>query len=178
MDFQNLPAILTPDLGLLFWMLLAFLIIFFVLAKFGFPAITKMVEDRKAYIDDSLEKAREANEKIANIKQESEALLKEAREQQSQILKEAQATREKIVEKAQDKAREEGARIIADAKAEIESEKANAVSEIRKQVSKLSVEIASKILRQNLATDAKQMELIDRLLDEVSASSGENKENK
>jgi F-type H+-transporting ATPase subunit b len=79
MDFQNLPAILTPDLGLLFWMLLAFLIIFFVLAKFGFPAITKMVEDRKAYIDDSLEKAREANEKIANIKQESEALLKEAR---------------------------------------------------------------------------------------------------
>jgi F-type H+-transporting ATPase subunit b len=81
------------------------------------------------------------------------------------------------VEKAQDKAREEGARIIADAKAEIESEKANAVSEIRKQVSKLSVEIASKILRQNLAKDAKQMELIDRLLDEVSASSGENKEN-
>lgn len=63
MDLQNLPAILTPDLGLLFWMLLAFLVIFFVLAKFGFPVITKMVEERKAYIDDSLKKAHEANEK-------------------------------------------------------------------------------------------------------------------
>jgi F-type H+-transporting ATPase subunit b len=67
MDLQNLPSILTPDLGLLFWMLLAFLVIFFVLAKFGFPVVTKMVEERKAYIDDSLKKAHEANEKLANI---------------------------------------------------------------------------------------------------------------
>ena len=75
MDLQNLPAILTPDLGLLFWMLLAFLVIFFVLAKFGFPVITNMVEERKAYIDDSLKKAHEANEKLANIQQEGENLL-------------------------------------------------------------------------------------------------------
>ena len=80
MDFQNLPSILTPDWGLLFWMLLAFLVIFFFLAKYGFPAITKMVEERKAYIDESLRKAHEANEKLANIQQEGETLLKEARE--------------------------------------------------------------------------------------------------
>ena len=107
MDLQNLPSILTPDLGLLFWMLLAFLVIFFVLAKYGFPVVTKMVEERKAYIDDSLKKAHEANEKLANIQQEGENLLKEARERQQQILTEAAQTRDAIVEKAQMKAREE-----------------------------------------------------------------------
>ena len=77
---ENLPSILTPDLGLLFWMLLAFLVVFFVLAKYGFPAIINMVEGRNAYINDSLKKAHEANERLANIQQESEALLQEARE--------------------------------------------------------------------------------------------------
>ena len=66
----NLPSILTPDFGLLFWMLLAFLIVFFLMAKYGFPIITKMVEDRKNYIDESLQKAHEANERLAGIQQE------------------------------------------------------------------------------------------------------------
>ena len=69
MDFTQLPSILTPDLGLLFWMLLAFLVVFGVLAKFGFPVITKMVEERKQFIDDSLRKAHEASERLENIKQ-------------------------------------------------------------------------------------------------------------
>ncbi len=101
----NLPAILTPDLGLLFWMAIAFLVVFGVLAKFGFPAIIKMVDERKQYIDDSLRKAHEANEKLANIQKEGESILQEARERQAQILKEATATRDAIVEKAQEKAR-------------------------------------------------------------------------
>ena len=84
-------------------MLLAFLVIFFVLAKFGFPVITNMVEERKAYIDDSLKKAHEANEKLANIQQEGENLLKEARERQQQILTEAAQTRDAIVEQAAEK---------------------------------------------------------------------------
>ena len=70
MQSINLPSILTPDLGLLFWMLLAFLVVFCLLAKFGFPVITKMVEERKAYIDASLQKAHEANERLAGIEQE------------------------------------------------------------------------------------------------------------
>jgi len=170
MDLQNLPAILTPDLGLLFWMLLAFLVIFFVLAKYGFPVITKMVEERKAYIDDSLKKAHEANEKLANIQIESEALLKEARERQQQILSEAAQTRESIVEQAQTKAREEGARIISEAKAQIEAEKQNAISDIRKQVAELSVQVAEKVLREKLSSDAAQMKYVDKLLDEVSSN--------
>lgn len=166
----NLPAILTPDLGLLFWMALAFLVVFFVLAKFGFPAIIKMVDERKQYIDDSLRKAHEANEKLANIQKEGESILQEAREKQAQILKEATATRNAIVEKAQDKAREEGARLLSEAKAEIENEKQAAISDIRRQVATLSVEIAEKVLREKLSTDKAQMDLIDRMLDDVSSS--------
>ena len=171
MDLQNLPSILTPDWGLLFWMLLAFLVIFFFLAKYGFPAITKMVEERKAYIDDSLRKAHEANEKLANIQQEGETLLKEARERQAQILSEAASTRDAIVEQAQVKAREEGALIISEAKAQIEAEKQSAISDIRKQVAELSVTVAEKILRERLSGDADQMKYVDKLLDELSSNS-------
>ena len=169
MDFTKLPAILTPDLGLLFWMLLAFLVVFFVLAKFGFPAIVNMVSERKRYIDESLQKAHEASERLENIRQEGEAMLQEAREKQAQILKEAAQTRDDIVEKAQEKAKTEGARLLSEAKAEIESEKQQAISDIRTQVAELSVEIAGKVLREKLSSDAEQMKLIERLLDDVTA---------
>ena len=165
---ENLPSILTPDLGLLFWMLLAFLVVFFVVAKFGFPAIIGMVEDRKRYIDESLQKAHEASERLANIQKEGESMLQEARQKQAQILKEAAETRDAIVAQAQEKAREEGNRLISEAKGEIESQKQAAISEIRAQVAELSVKVAEKILRKELASDAAQMETIDRLLDEVT----------
>ncbi len=165
---ENLPSILTPDLGLLFWMLLAFLVVFFVVAKYGFPAIIGMVEDRKRYIDESLQKAHEASERLANIQKEGESMLQEARQKQAQILKEAAETRDAIVAQAQEKAREESNRIISEAKGEIESQKQAAISEIRAHVAELSVKVAEKILRKELASDAKQMETIDRLLDEVA----------
>ena len=165
---ENLPSILTPDLGLLFWMLLAFLVVFFVVDKFGFPAIIGMVESRKQYIDESLKKAHEASERLANIQKEGESMLQEARQKQAQILKEAADTRDAIVAQAQEKAREEGNRLIAEAKGEIESQKQAAISEIRAQVAELSVKVAEKILRKELASDAQQMETIDRLLDEVA----------
>ena len=160
--------LLIPSTGLLFWMALTFLVVLFILWKFGFPVITNMVKERKAFIDDSLRKAHEANERLANIQKEGETILQEAREKQAQILKEAAETRDAIVEKAQVKAREEGARLLSDAKAEIEQEKKAAIADIRKQVAALSVEIAEKVLRQNLQGDKAQMELIDRMLDDVS----------
>ena len=165
---ENLPSILTPDLGLLFWMLLAFLVVFFVVAKYGFPAIINMVEERKKFIDESLAKAKEASEKLSNIKAEVESLLQDARQKQAQILKEAAETRNAIVEQAQQKAREESNRLIAEAKAEIESQKQAAINEIRSQMAELSVKVAEKIIRKELSSDARQMETIDRLLDEVA----------
>lgn len=160
--------LLIPSTGLLFWMSLTFLVVLFILWKWGFPVITTMVKERKAFIDDSLRKAHEANERLANIQKEGESILQEAREKQAQILKEAAETRDAIVEKAQVKAREEGARLLEDAKAEIEQEKKAAIADIRKQVATLSVEIAEKVLRENLKGDKAQMDLIDRMLDDVS----------
>ena len=160
--------LLIPSTGLLFWMTITFLVVFFLLWKFGFPVITGMVQERKAFIDDSLRKAHEANERLANIQKEGESILQEAREKQAQILKEAAETRDAIVEKAQDKARQEGARLLDDARVAIEQEKKAAIADIRKQVATLSVEIAEKVLRQNLKDDKAQMDLLNRMLDEVS----------
>ena len=161
-------SLITPDFGLFFWMTVVFLVVFFILWKYGFPVIVKMVDERKAFIDESLKKAHEANERLANIQKEGESILQEVREKQAQILKEAAETRDAIVEKAQDKARSEGARLLEEAKAAIEQEKKAAIADIREQVATLSVEIAEKVLKQNLKDDKSQMDLIDRMLDEVS----------
>ena len=166
---MNLPSILTPDFGLFFWMLVAFLLVFLLLAKFGFPVITKSVEERKNFIDESLRKAHEAQERLANIEKEGESILQEAREKQTQILREAAQTRDAIVEQAQEKARQEGSRLLDEAKTAIAQEKNAAIADIRRQVAALSVDIAGKVLRENLKDDKSQMDLIDRMLDEVSA---------
>lgn len=151
-------------------MSLTFLIVLAILWKFGFPVIVNMVSERKEYIDSSLRKAHEANEKLANIQKEGESILQQAREQQAQILREAANTRDAIVEKARENARQEGARLLGEAKSEIENEKQAAISDIRRQVATLSVEIAEKILREKLTGDKAQMEMIDRMLDEVVSS--------
>lgn len=166
---MNLPSILTPDFGLFFWMLVAFLVVFLLLAKFGFPVITKSVEERKNFIDESLRKAHEAQERLANIEKEGESILQEAREKQTKILREAAQTRDAIVEQAQEKARQEGSRLLDEAKTAIAQEKNAAIADIRRQVAALSVDIAGKVLRENLKDDKSQMDLIDRMLDEVSA---------
>lgn len=163
-------SLITPDFGLLFWMTIVFLIVLGIVSKFGFKVIVKMVNDRKDYIDSSLQKAHEANKKLANIKVESDALLQEARERQAAILKETAATRDAIVEKAQDKAHEETNRLLTEAKVEIENQRQAAVSDIRKQVATLSVEIAEKVLREKLGDEKTQMDLIERMLDEISLS--------
>ena len=167
MQSINLPSILTPDFGLLFWMLLAFLIVFCLVAKFGFPIITKMVEERKKYIDESLKKAHEANEKLTGINKESERILNEARIQQAEILNQAKATGDSIIKEAREKAQAESAKIILDAKAQIAAEKENALRDIRQTVADLSIMIAEKVVRQKLGDNNEQQKLIEKMLDEV-----------
>ena len=164
-------GLLTPDPGLLFWMLVTFGVVFFLLAKYGFPIIIKAVEDRKAYIDNSLKSAREANEQLANVKQESEKILAQAREEQNRILSEATVTRDRIIKDAQDRATVEGQRLMAEVKKQIETEKESAIRDIRRQVAVLSVGIAEKIMRGKLADEKEQNALIDRMLDEMIESS-------
>jgi ATP synthase F0, B subunit len=161
-------SLITPDFGLLFWMAIVFIVVLGILWKWGFPAIIKMVNDRKAFIDDSLRKAHEANERLVNIQKEGEVILQEAREKQAQILKEAADSRIAIVEQAQAKARDERDRLLSEAKTAIEAEKQNAIRDIRSQVAELSVQIAEKVLREKLSGDDRQMAMINKLLDEVS----------
>ena len=143
-------SLLTPDSGLLFWMVIVFGIVFVILAKYGFPVITRMVDERKQYIDKSLLAAREANEQLANIKADSEMILAKAHEEQARILNEAVATRERILKEAKTQAQVEGQKLL--------------------DVAVLSVDIAEKVLRKNLDDEKEQMEMIDRLLDELTVS--------
>lgn len=164
---MNLPSVLSPDFGLLFWMLVAFLVVFVLLAKFGFPVITGMVEERKKFIDESLQSAREANERLASIHAESEAILKEAREKQALILSEAKRTSQAIVSAARDKANIEGTKLLDEARAQILAEKENALRDIRIQVADLSVKIAEKIMRNELEKDGEHEKLVKRFLEEL-----------
>ena len=164
-------GLLTPDPGLLFWMIIVFGVVFFILAKYGFPVIIRMVEDRKAYIDQSLKAAREANEKLASVKQEGERILAQANEEQVRILNEAAATRHRIINEAKERARLEGDRLMEEMKKQIETEKESAIRDIRRQVAVLSVGIAEKVMRSKLADEKEQMELIDRMLDEMIETS-------
>lgn len=162
-----MPSLLTPDPGLLFWMLIAFAVVLVILAKFGFPVITKMVEDRKSYIDESLKNAREANEKLANIQSEGELILRQAREKQAEILKEAMTARDSIIKEARDKADIEGRKIIESAKEQINIEKNKAIRDIRNQIINLSTQVSEKVLRREFEDNEKQLSYIDSLLDEI-----------
>ena len=167
-------SLLLPDSGLLFWMLLSFGVVFVVLAKYGFPVITKMVEGRKTYIDQSLEVAREANAQLSKLKEESEVLIAAANKEQGRILREAMHERDKIIVEARKQAEAAAQKELDEVKKQIQQEKEEAIRDIRRQVAVLSVDIAEKIIRKNLDEKHEQMEMIDRMLDEVLAASKNN----
>ncbi|SRR5574344_1973217 len=160
-------SLLLPESGLLFWMLITFGVVFFILAKWGFPVITKMVEKRTEYIEKSLESAKEANAQLANLKDQSAAIVAEANKEQSRILREVAEERTKIIEAARKQANEAAQKELIAVKEQIRQEKEEAIRSIRRQVAVLSVEIAEKIIRQKLSKEDDQMQMIDRMLDEV-----------
>lgn len=163
-------ALLLPESGLLFWMLLSFGIVVFILAKFGFPIIIKMVESRKTYIDESLLIAKQAYEQMAKVRVEGEVIVEKARREQVRILNEATETRDLLIKDAKEKAQSEGVKMIADARKQILIEKEDAIRDIRRQVAELSVDIAEKVLREKLEKKGEQMNMINRLLDEINIS--------
>ncbi len=159
-------SLVTPDFGLLFWMLVIFCLVFFVLAKFGFPVITRMVQKRSDHIEDSLKKAEQAQQALENLTRENERLLEEARAEQGRILREASQTRDRIIAEAKQKAQEEASKIVQHAKIEIEAERESAMRDLCRQVSLLSVQVAEKIVKKDLETGEEQLALIDRLVEE------------
>ena len=163
--------LLLPDSGLLFWMTIIFAIVFFVLAKFGFPVITGMVEKRGKRISDSLEAARKAEEALEHLNQEQERLIAEARAEQARLKKEAAAERERMIAAAREQARVEAQKIMDEAKSRIEEEKESALRDMRREVALISMTIAEQVIRKEMSSDKAQKELVDRLVDEVSVMS-------
>lgn len=165
-------SLLLPDSGLLFWMFLSFGVVFVVLAKYGFPVITKMVEERRSYIDRSLQVAREANEQLVHLKAESEALVASANKEQGRILREAMHERDTIIAEAHKQAEVAAQKELEETRRQIRQEKEEAIRDIRRQVAILSVDIAEKVIRKSLDGQQNQMEMIDRMLDEMLENRG------
>ncbi len=160
-------SLITPDFGLIFWMTLIFAILLFLLAKFGFPVITKSVRERSEHIDESLRKAQEAEQRLSSLADEQKVLIKQSQAEQSRILKEAAATRDAMIAQARSDARSEADKILADARLQIAAEKESALRDIRREVAVLSVSVAEKILRKDLSSDAAGMELVEKMVCEA-----------
>ena len=159
--------LVTPDTGLLFWMVVIFGIVFFLLAKFGFPIITSMVDKRNDAIKRSLKDAREIEIRMAGMMAEHAQMLEDARKQQAVILKEATETKAQIVADAKAQAKAEADKILADAKTQIAAEKESALRDVRKEIALLSVQVAEKVLRNELSDEGSQRAFIDKLVDEA-----------
>lgn len=160
----------TPEIGLLFWQLVVFLIVFLVLTTFVWKPIAGALNARESQISDALKAAELAKEEMAQIKADNEYLLQEARIERDLLLKEALATANQIKEDAKAETSKIAERLIADAKVTIEIEKKNALNEVKNLVAELSLDIAEKILREKLSSDKSQKDLIDKFLKEVKVN--------
>ncbi|MDB5032587.1 F0F1 ATP synthase subunit B [Mucilaginibacter sp.] len=159
--------LVTPEIGLVFWTTVSFLVLFFLLAKFAWKPIMGAIDDRERFIEDSLRKAEAAKDEMARLTNENEVLLKQARVERDLILHEAKKVKDQIIGDAKEAAHTEGARMIELARVEINNQKAIAMADVKNQVASLSLEIAEKVLKQQFADQAKQDELVSQLLKEV-----------
>ena len=159
--------LVKPAFGLVFWMVVSFSIILFLLKKFAWPVILGALDERERSIADALNAAQTAKEEMAALKSDNEKLLQEARNQRDLILKEARDAKDSIINDAKSKAIEESDRLRRLAREEIHNEKMAAITELKNQVANLSIEIAEKVIRQQLTSDEKQKQLIQDMLKDV-----------
>ena len=159
--------LLTPSFGLLIWTLLAFLAVFFLLAKFAWPAIINGLREREQSITSSLETAKRVQAEMTQLKSENEALLAQAREERAQLLKEARETKDRIIAEAKEQAKTEANKIMVETQAAIQAQQMAALTEVKNQVGKLVIEVSEKVLRKELENKAAQEAHIKGLVDGV-----------
>ncbi len=157
----------TPDFGLVFWMFVAFIVLFFVLWKWGWPVIIKNMDSRADTIDKGVEYAKQAKEQLDNARAEAQKYVEEAQQRQAEILREAAKMKTQIVEEARREASEEAQKVMDAAKVSIDQSRKEAELQIRNEVSRFSLEIAEKMMRSKLSSDAAQKELVNKMLDEI-----------
>jgi len=159
---------LTPEIGLVVWTTISFLILLFILGKYAWKPIINALNQREEGIKKALESADEARKEMQNLHADNEKLLAQARVERDAMLKEAREIKDKIIADSKNEAQEQGAKMIAQAKATIESEKKAAVAELKEQVAHLSLEIAEKVVRNELADKDKQLKLVENMLGDVT----------
>jgi F-type H+-transporting ATPase subunit b len=162
--------LIQPGLGLIFWMTLSFGLVLWLLAKYAWKPIMKMLKEREESIENALHQADRAREEMKNLVNDNERLLAEAKNDRDAILSEARKIREKMIEEARFKANEEAQRIVDSALERIENEKMAAITELKNQIALLSIEIAEKLIREELSHDKKQEDLIKKMLDDVKSN--------
>lgn len=159
--------LITPDFGFVFWMTIAFGIVFFFIAKFAFPVIGKTLKNREQKIAESLEQAERIHEEMQNIQAKNEEILKKAKEEREVMLNEARISRDKIIEDAKTKAKEETDRLIESAKETIENEYKAAKIDIKNEIATISIKVAEKILERELSSDEAQIKYINEIIKET-----------
>lgn len=157
----------TPDFGLVFWMFVAVALLLFVLYKWGWPAIIKMVEGRADLIDKGVEYAQNAKDQLEHAREQSEKYLAEARTQQADMLREADRMKTQIIEEARAAAQVEAQKVMDAAKVSIEQERKEAQMQFRNEVSTFALDIAAKVMRNQLNDEKAQSKLVNTLLDEM-----------
>jgi F-type H+-transporting ATPase subunit b len=160
-------GLVLPEYGLLFWMLLTFLIVLFILKKFAWKPILNSLKEREDSIEDSLKLAEKAREEMANLQASNERILAEARKEREDMLKDARDIKQKMIDDAKDKASIEANKIIEQAKLVIENEKATAIDQIKRSIADMSIQIAEKILKKELSSSAEQQEIMDKYLNNL-----------
>lgn len=160
-------ALFTPEFGLIFWMLLIFLVILGILAKYAWPIIIRSIEERAEFIDSGVKYAQEARQELEDAGVKIREMMAEAHKKQLESLQETERMKRGMIEDAKKQASVEVQKMMEDAKLSIEQARREAESQVRKQVSRLSLDIAGKVLRKDLADDAAQVELVNKILDEI-----------
>jgi F-type H+-transporting ATPase subunit b len=160
-------GLVLPEYGLLFWMLLTFLIVMYILKKFAWKPILSSLKEREESIDDALKSAEKAREEMANLQATNEKILAEARHEREEMLKEARDIKQKIIDEAKDKATIEANKLIELAKVTISNEKTAAIEDMKKSIAVMSIQIAEKILKNELADPKQQKELVNKYLNDI-----------
>ena len=162
--------LIQPGIGLIFWMTISFGLVVFLLGKYAWKPILKSLKEREDSIDQALHAADKAREEMKQLQVDNEKLIREAKNDRDAILNEARKIREKMIEDARTKANEEAQRIVDNALERIENEKMAAITELKNQIALLSIEIAEKLIREELSHDKKQEDLIRKMLDDVKSN--------
>ncbi len=160
-------SVIKPDVGLILWSTIFFLLFWFLIGKFSFTPIANALKKREDDIQDALDEAKKAKNEMAELKAENEQILTEARQERALIIKEANDIKSSMIKDAKEKAKDEAQRIVTSAKLEIENEKKSAIIEVKNQLGSMAIEIAEKVIRKELSGDADHENFVGKLVDEI-----------